>query len=73
MFSADKLHNLTSISQEISDGTMDWNRFNAGKEKQKWYYGEIISELSKSTIGVKFSILLEKEFENVFLETHLDD
>lgn len=44
---ADKVSNLRSIYldyQEIGDGI--WERFHAPKEKQKWYYGEMLAALS---------------------------
>lgn len=36
---ADKLDNARSILQDYTElGEVFWNRFNAGKEDQKWYY-----------------------------------
>ena len=36
---ADKLHNLNSIIADKSKiGEQIWDRFNRGKDKQKWYY-----------------------------------
>ena len=45
---ADKLANLRSIRTEMSkdaDGSI-WQRFKRGKDKQKWYYKELIEALS---------------------------
>ena len=36
---ADKLHNLRSIA---ADGEGVWDRFNAAKPEQAWYFGEIL-------------------------------
>ena len=41
---ADKLHNLKSTladHEEIGDAL--WERFNAGKERQQWWYGAILT------------------------------
>jgi myo-inositol-1(or 4)-monophosphatase len=43
---ADKLSNMRSIARDyaaLGDGV--WERFNAPKEKQAWYYGGIINAL----------------------------
>jgi Guanosine polyphosphate pyrophosphohydrolases/synthetases len=43
---ADKLSNLRSIFVEMeSIGDNVWQKFKRGKDKQKWYYGEIIRVL----------------------------
>ena len=40
---ADKLANLYSIKHELKEhGENLWNRFNRGKEQQKWYYTSMI-------------------------------
>ncbi|MGG3468708.1 HD domain-containing protein [Neobacillus pocheonensis] len=63
---ADKLHNLRSIIHDYEQhGDKVWERFNAGKEKQKWYYTHIAESLgSQST----FPLLeqLKTEVDNLF-------
>lgn len=39
---ADKLHNARSILIDLrADGEAVWDRFNAGRTDQAWYYGEL--------------------------------
>ena len=43
---SDKLSNMRSLSREyIEKGEELWGKFNAGKEKQKWYYSSIADKL----------------------------
>ncbi|MDQ1147656.1 (p)ppGpp synthase/HD superfamily hydrolase [Bacillus sp. SORGH_AS 510] len=43
---ADKLHNIQSIASDIEQfGDQVWEKFNRGKEKQKWYYTSVIESL----------------------------
>jgi len=45
---ADKLHNIRSIQEDyLRMGEEIWSRFNRGKEKQAWYYTEIVKSLYK--------------------------
>lgn len=37
---ADKLHNLRSVA---ADGDGVWDRFNAAKPEQAWYFGEVLA------------------------------
>jgi len=47
---ADKLSNLRSIYRDYEEyGDELWNRFNAGREQQAWYYGKMIDALSNLT------------------------
>lgn len=40
---ADKLHNARSILVDLgTDGEAVWDRFNAGRADQAWYYGELL-------------------------------
>ena len=45
---ADKLSNLRSIKADLENLEEEkfWVRFSRGKESQKWYYGELLKELS---------------------------
>jgi (p)ppGpp synthase/HD superfamily hydrolase len=41
---ADKLHNARSILVDLrADGEAVWDRFNAGRADQAWYYGRLLS------------------------------
>lgn len=41
---ADKLHNSRSILVDLQvDGEAVWDRFNAGRSEQAWYYGELLA------------------------------
>lgn len=43
---ADKLHNIrTTIKEYNRVGEKVWDRFNRGREKQSWYYNELIKVL----------------------------
>jgi len=45
---ADKLDNIEMLGFELADnGEKVWEKFNAGKEKQKWYYFELSKVLSQ--------------------------
>lgn len=44
---ADKLSNLRSIKEDLKCmGDDVWSKFKRGKEKQKWYYGRMMEQLS---------------------------
>jgi myo-inositol-1(or 4)-monophosphatase len=44
---ADKLSNMRAISRDYSaEGEKLWERFNAGKDKQAWYYRELVDCLA---------------------------
>ena len=45
---ADKLHNLRSIAV---DGDSVWDRFNAPKAEQAWYFGELLSVFEERLAG----------------------
>jgi GTP pyrophosphokinase len=41
---ADKLHNARSILVDLgSGGEAVWDRFNAGRSEQAWYFGELLN------------------------------
>ena len=43
---ADKLSNMRSIFKDYRDiGNKVWDRFNAGYDKQKWYYINLVKSL----------------------------
>jgi (p)ppGpp synthase/HD superfamily hydrolase len=56
---ADKLHNIRSIIYDFEqNGEQVWIRFNRGKQKQEWYYRNIVKSL-----GAMSSFTLLKELE----------
>lgn len=49
---ADKLSNIRSIDKDYKDvGEKLWDRFNAGYEKQKWYYTSLMKSLKPLSLG----------------------
>ena len=63
---ADKLSNIRSISRDYAVlGEKLWERFNAGKSEQAWYYrvlAESLSSLSEYSVYREFVRLVEKVF-----------
>ena len=50
---ADKLHNLMSILDDhATHGDALWERFNSGRENQRWWYGEIHRVVEKRLPGL---------------------
>lgn len=67
VITADKLHNLKSIREDlIEHGEEIWNRFNRGKRQQHWYYSSIVKELKKTKKDFKLIRKLEKTVKEVF-------
>jgi (p)ppGpp synthase/HD superfamily hydrolase len=63
---ADKLHNIRSIINDHHQvGDKVWERFNAGKEQQKWYYTKIVESLGCQST---FPLLekLKREVDTLF-------
>ncbi|OIK16836.1 phosphohydrolase [Bacillus sp. MUM 116] len=63
---ADKLYNIRSIRYDYEQiGDEVWKRFNRGKEKQKWYYTNVVESLGYQG---DFSLLeeLRKEVDLLF-------
>ena len=49
---ADKLHNARSIQVDLrADGEAVWDRFNAGRSEQAWYYGELLAIFERRLPG----------------------
>jgi (p)ppGpp synthase/HD superfamily hydrolase len=49
---ADKLHNARSIQIDLqADGEAVWDRFNAGRSEQAWYYGELLAIFERRLPG----------------------
>ena len=65
---ADKLSNARSIVRDlksIEDEQQFWNRFNAGRENQKWYYKSLVNSL-RELEGLQMYRELEKTVESLF-------
>lgn len=65
---ADKYHNLLSIVDDYEQvGDVLWDRFNAGKERQLWWYeavGEVLQERIPESILTKQYFELLEGFEH---------
>jgi len=59
---ADKIHNLNSLSSELEKSGVDiLNRLNAGRDKQLWYYRQVV-DIVKERLGISLLVdELEKE------------
>lgn len=67
IITADKLHNLSSIRQDLEvQGEGVWKRFNRGKKAQHWYYSSIVKTLLPRKKEFKLIGQLEKEVKMVF-------
>lgn len=67
VITADKLHNLHSIRQDLKLlGDEIWSRFNRGKEDQHWYYSRIVQALAQRESEFPLIRELEKEVIAVF-------
>ncbi|KEF39177.1 guanosine polyphosphate synthetase/pyrophosphohydrolase [Schinkia azotoformans MEV2011] len=63
---ADKLHNLRSINRDLTNlGEATWEKFKRGREKQEWYYRNIVESLGHES-HFPLLDLLKKEVEDVF-------
>lgn len=67
---ADKLHNIRSmvLDYEVEQEAM-WDTFNRGKEKQGWYYTELVEVLRQRIPDFPLLALLEKEVAFLFGNT----
>ena len=67
---ADKLHNIRTIASDYNKiGDEVWERFKRGKEKQEWYYRNLIESLntkSENKSYLELFKLLRDEVENLF-------
>ncbi len=64
---ADKIHNLRTMKYEIGiKGDNIWERFARGKDKQEWYYREVLKNISNKLEGEPLLEQLKHEFEAVF-------
>ncbi|MCM3476601.1 MULTISPECIES: HD domain-containing protein [Bacillaceae] len=64
---ADKLHNLTTIKRELErEGEKVWTRFKRGREKQAWYYREVVHKLENKIANERIFVQLKNEVISVF-------
>jgi (p)ppGpp synthase/HD superfamily hydrolase len=62
---ADKLHNVRAILADYKEiGDKLWPRFNAGKKKQLWFFGELVKVFQKKRVPTR----MLREFEQVVAE-----
>ncbi len=67
---ADKLHNARSILTDLqADGEAVWDRFNAGRSDQAWYYAELLRAFEAQLPGSRNL----PEFREVVRELFADD
>ena len=63
---ADKLHNLMSILDDhAAQGETLWGRFNSGKERQQWWYGEMHRVVGKRLPGLPLNEELAGQVERL--------
>ncbi len=63
---ADKIHNLLSIQEAYKEQGEDlWKKFNAPKDKQAWFYGEVLNILRE-----RLDNNIIDELERVYKETN---
>ena len=68
---ADKLDNMTAVANDFADiGDELWKRFNAPKESQAWYYGELAKAFAaraeESAVLADLSRRLTEQVRRVF-------
>ncbi|ADO84300.1 HD domain-containing protein [Ilyobacter polytropus] len=65
---ADKFHNISCISADYKQaGNHVWKRFNAPKEKQRWYYYELLNIFENNSETLE-SLSLYEKFKNKVYE-----
>ena len=63
---ADKLHNIRTIISEYEKiGDAVWERFNSGKNEQKWYYQELVESID-NPLDCQLCQQLRNEVESLF-------
>lgn len=74
---ADKLSNMRAIHRDyMAIGDKLWERFNAGSEKQSWYYGgmtDALSDLAGYVDTREFYWEFVDRFKDVFVSFYIDD
>ena len=67
---ADKLHNIRTMASDYNEiGDKIWERFKRGKDKQEWYYRQLIESLnvqSGNESYIKLFKQLRDEVESLF-------
>jgi (p)ppGpp synthase/HD superfamily hydrolase len=55
---ADKLNNITAIASDyVEIGEALWERFNRGKDEQKWYYKGLVQALHDDSANKEYQML----------------
>ncbi|NPA38274.1 MAG: HD domain-containing protein [Candidatus Nanohaloarchaeota archaeon] len=69
---ADKVDNLEDIKRDLLAGRNPWQYFNAGRDMQRWYYGQFLSMAKEDPYFMNHPLtrLLEKAFREVFNDQH---
>jgi hypothetical protein len=63
---ADKLNNIQAMVRDYEQvGDKLWERFNEGKEQQKWYYQGLVESLCGNIQDEKTAFIFEKFQDNV--------
>jgi len=66
---ADKLSNAKSMARDLDkEGEKLWKRFNAGYDKQKWYYTELVKSL-ENLKGNEIYNEFKKTVDGIFSKT----
>ncbi len=69
---ADKLDNISEIAREFeTDGVEVWERFNAPKDKQEWYYKSLVKIFLERFVrkeDIRMAQKLKQKIEEVFNE-----
>ena len=66
---AEKIQNVRSIKYELSElGECTWDYFNAGKDRQYWYYASIIEQIKKYHPNAKLLPELEYGVQRLFAQ-----
>lgn len=62
--SADKLHNLRTVLQELEqNGDLVWGKFNRGREQQRWYYDSVYKSLITNLTVEEAELTLAEELK----------
>lgn len=70
VYAADKLDNISAIYEDYQAiGDELWNRFNAPKEKQEWYYREICKIMKQKAIEFPQLCKIVSKIEDLVLKT----
>ncbi|MCD6229945.1 MAG: bifunctional (p)ppGpp synthetase/guanosine-3',5'-bis(diphosphate) 3'-pyrophosphohydrolase [Candidatus Diapherotrites archaeon] len=66
IFLADKHANLSSIKEDLINGTDVWSEFNAPKDEIEWYYTSIRDEMTNKLSGTRLYRIFDALVKEVF-------